>query len=94
MIPQQIAIRAGLDIFYKFMEGKTEHKGILSEKPCWKFMKPEILDLVNYYYTMEQQLREGIMLIRNGLQLDRTDLIEKGVNIIEFGNETGTVYND
>ena len=94
MTPQQIAIQAGLDTFFKHIAGEIEHGGKLDQKPCWKFIKPEILDLVNYYYTMEQQLREGIMLIRNGLQLDRTDLIEKGVNIIEFGNETGTVYND
>ena len=108
MTPQQISIRAGLDIFFKFMEGKAEHKGTLSEKPCRKFMKPEILDLINYYYTMDWQDNRAIgkghtanQLLRTGCMLKDWHLIEQAIeinkqawNIIEFGNETGTVYND
>ena len=91
---EEIGNQVSKDTVLKHHAGAKEHTGNLNDKPCWRFMKPEILDLVNYYYTMEIQLREGISLIRQGLATNNPDLIQRGANVIETGNEKGIEYNE
>jgi hypothetical protein len=52
------------DFSEKYRKGQEEHGGLLSERPTLPDLRHEVLDLVAYTYTLQQQLRMYAALLR------------------------------
>lgn len=75
----------------KYDAGQVQHGGCLSQKPVMAELKAEVLDLISYVYTAEEQLHRAIELLSKGIRHQDWGEATKALAILVTGNERGQV---
>lgn len=73
----------------KYDVGQSEHGGCLSRKPVAHEIKQEVLDLVAYIYTAEEQLHHAIGLLSKAIKHQDWGVATKALAVLVTGNDKG-----